>query len=453
MKIVIAGLADGGQRRRCRQRREQRVRRRDRRVGRKIDSSRRRAGHRVTDVHVVGIDRQAAAHGNGGLGRDQIFDQIRLQRRSHRDLHRVVGVVGLVALGQLIVVIGNAANVVGAGCQIAGQRHTDRLLIVVTGQTDGGQRRRCRQRREQRVRRRDRRVGRNIDCSRRGACHGVADIHVVGIDRQAAPGGNGRLVHGYIFDQVRMARRRHGNLDRIVGVVGLVALAELVVVVADTTDVVGARRHIAGERDDDRLMVVIAGLTYRREGHRGRHRRKQRIRCGDCRVGGEIDARDGRPCHCVTEIHVVGIDRHITSGRYGALADSYEFGQVGLGRPHQDGACHHAIGELERFDAGHRVGAVGRTGALINHGKGLRDRTVGYRVIRPVARIHRHIGTGAANNGVVAAAASDRIVAGAAVQHVGDGVADDRIVAGAAGGIIDVGARVVVVEIGVVDVA
>ena len=163
--------------------------------------------------------------------------------------------------------------------------------------------------------------------------------------------------------------------------------------------------------------------------------------------------RGGRPRHVITQIHVVGVDRQVTSGRNGTLADGDVLGQIGPRRPHQDGACRHTISELEILDAGHRVGAVGRTGSLINHGKALRDRAVGYRVVRPVARIHRRIGARAADDGVVAAAAGDRIVAGAAVQCVGDGIADDRVVAGAADGVVDVGARVVVVEIGIVDVA
>jgi hypothetical protein len=56
-----------------------------------------------------------------------------LRRGRHGDFRDVVGVVGLVALVDLVVGVGNAADVVGAWRKIGGQRHGERLMIEISG--------------------------------------------------------------------------------------------------------------------------------------------------------------------------------------------------------------------------------------------------------------------------------------------------------------------------------
>ena len=62
-----------------------------------------------------------------------------------------------------------------------------------------------------------------------------------------------------------MRRCGHRHLDNVVVVVALIALADLVVVVGDAADVVGAGRKIAGQRRRDRLMILVAWLADRRQ--------------------------------------------------------------------------------------------------------------------------------------------------------------------------------------------
>src|SRR6185369_7723403 len=205
------------------------------------------------------------------------------------NLDDVIGIVALVALADLVAVVGDTTNVIGAGREIAGKRNRDLLVVVVAGLADRRQRARRRQRRKHRIGRGDGGIGGDVDPVGRQTGHAVAEVHVVSVDRDVAAGRYGCAAHRYVFGQIGLLRRRDRDLDHVIGIVALVALAELVGIVGDAADVVGAGREIAGKRNRDLLMVVVAGLADRRQRARRRQRRKHRIGRGDGGIGRNID--------------------------------------------------------------------------------------------------------------------------------------------------------------------
>ncbi len=111
-------------------------------------------------------------------------------------------------------------------------------MVVVAVLADRRQRARCRQRRQHRIGRGDGGIGRDVDPVGRQAGHAIAEVHVVGVDRDVAAGRDGRTAHRHVSGQIGLWRRHR-----------------------DIKQIARGQRHVANKIDDEIGNPVAVGVA------------------------------------------------------------------------------------------------------------------------------------------------------------------------------------------------